>query len=547
MTKRRRSDWPQQLRQIQLITADSSDGVIMIDVNQRIRWANAAALAMHGVTTADDLGGTIDAYHSRFGVRFRAAPVVDSKYSLDSVACGETFRDVVVEVTPLDGQAPHWVYRVRNLVIVDDDTNPTCIVQLLRPLEGQGACDRVATTTDATTQPNGAGLLAGLPGEAGARMTRESVTAMCAMAPIALHVLDRDMRIVAVSQPWLDWLGQTEDAVIGRRITEFMSAESAEHFESHTVRSLEREASMPSMASEFVTGTGKTTEALLSASVVVDEHGAPSFVIAAPVDISERKRCEDAFSAAFMLAPVPMLIRTLDDPRILDANDAFIALTGFAPGAVIGHGIDELGLFENRAQKAQFETNLRAQDAIQNQTVKLKTGHNEVLECLLSARRIHAFGRTAVLLILQDVSDRRRSEEQLFEAIETVMQDTTWFSRSVIEKLAALRSPVRSGVSHAEISDLTPREREVLGLISQGLADLEISTKLGLTRSTVRNHVATLYSKIGVHSRSSAIIWARERGINVAWPTTRTTPRSLRGPAPRQAPASALSAKPRGI
>jgi DNA-binding NarL/FixJ family response regulator len=99
----------------------------------------------------------------------------------------------------------------------------------------------------------------------------------------------------------------------------------------------------------------------------------------------------------------------------------------------------------------------------------------------------------------------------------------------VIEKLAGLRSPPRVGARSAEIGDLTPREREVLGLISHGMADADIAAKLGLTRSTVRNHVATLYSKIGVHSRSSAIIWARERGINFAWPSAAAA-NLIRGP-----------------
>ena len=41
--------WPQATRQIQLITADLDEGVIFIDVGQAIRWANGAALTMHGV------------------------------------------------------------------------------------------------------------------------------------------------------------------------------------------------------------------------------------------------------------------------------------------------------------------------------------------------------------------------------------------------------------------------------------------------------------------------------------------------------------------
>jgi hypothetical protein len=85
----------------------------------------------------------------------------------------------------------------------------------------------------------------------------------------------------------------------------------------------------------------------------------------------------------------------------------------------------------------------------------------------------------------------------------------------------------------------------VLGLISHGLADVDIALKLGLTRSTVRNHVATLYSKIGVHSRSSAIIWARERGINLAWPSNGAANFIARPIAPAKASAHAMVAKTR--
>jgi DNA-binding NarL/FixJ family response regulator len=50
-------------------------------------------------------------------------------------------------------------------------------------------------------------------------------------------------------------------------------------------------------------------------------------------------------------------------------------------------------------------------------------------------------------------------------------------------------------------------------LLSHGMTDPEIGARLGLALSTVRNHIAALYNKIGVHSRSKAIVWARERGI----------------------------------
>jgi PAS domain S-box-containing protein len=536
VSKRLKAGLPQQLRQLQLVTYESADGVIMIDINQQIRWANAAALAAHNVASTAELGRTIDEYHAKFQVKFHGVQDTRASETLDSVICGENYRDVVVEVTPLDRQLPKWMCRVRNMVMVDDSGNPSCIIQILRPAVPDAPANcRTAPLPRMQAVPD-----ADLAQPASAAAPLDVVAQLCALAPVPLCVMDCQMRILDVSQAFLDWLGFQRQDVTGRSILTLMDASSAEHFEHHTLKALVQDAVAKTTISTFLSQAGRDMEAQLSTSVTLDAAGAPAFIVAAPTDISDRRQSEDAFTAAFTLAPVPMLITSLDDGRVLDANDAFMATAGHQLATIIGHGMDELGLFDSRTAKAQFEAGLRGADSIRNMHAKLKTAQNEVLDCLLSARRVNACGKSAVLLVLQDVSDRRRNEAQLFDAIQLVMADTTWFSRSVIEKLAALRAPPRPGLSHAEVGDLTPREREVLGLISQGMTDLDISQKLGLTRATVRNHVATLYSKIDVHSRSSAIVWARERGINVAWASTNPAP-SRHG----QTPAHRMPAPPK--
>jgi DNA-binding NarL/FixJ family response regulator len=114
---------------------------------------------------------------------------------------------------------------------------------------------------------------------------------------------------------------------------------------------------------------------------------------------------------------------------------------------------------------------------------------------------------------MQDITERKRSENELIVAIEAVMADTSWFSRSIVEKLAALRQTSRAVPLEADLDELTLREREVLGLICEGQSDSEMSETLGLSQNTIRNHVSALYRKIGVNRRSAAVIWARERGI----------------------------------
>src|SRR5271154_5830657 len=88
---------PPYRRQIQQIAATLSEGVILIDVDQTIKWANAAALAMHGVDRPEALGRTIDEYHANFQVRFRSSQTSAAQQSIESVAAGEAFRDVIIE------------------------------------------------------------------------------------------------------------------------------------------------------------------------------------------------------------------------------------------------------------------------------------------------------------------------------------------------------------------------------------------------------------------------------------------------------------------
>jgi DNA-binding CsgD family transcriptional regulator len=58
---------------------------------------------------------------------------------------------------------------------------------------------------------------------------------------------------------------------------------------------------------------------------------------------------------------------------------------------------------------------------------------------------------------------------------------------------------------------LSPREREVLALITEGLANAQIAERLAISEKTVRNHVSNLFDKLGVWTRAQAIVFARDR------------------------------------
>lgn len=132
------------------------------------------------------------------------------------------------------------------------------------------------------------------------------------------------------------------------------------------------------------------------------------------------------------------------------------------------------------------------------------------IDCFLTAVDLTINGEQSAVCVIQETKDSGRD---LITAIESVLADTSTFTRTIIGKLRGLREVAEPNELSSDIDLLTVREREVLGLICKGKSDVEMSRELKLSQNTVRNHVASLYRKIGVNRRSAAIIWARERAI----------------------------------
>ena len=65
----------------------------------------------------------------------------------------------------------------------------------------------------------------------------------------------------------------------------------------------------------------------------------------------------------------------------------------------------------------------------------------------------------------------------------------------------------------AAFATLSPREREILALLSEGLGNAEIGERLDIKEKTVRNHISSLYDKLGVWTRAQAMVFARDRGF----------------------------------
>ena len=78
--------------------------------------------------------------------------------------------------------------------------------------------------------------------------------------------------------------------------------------------------------------------------------------------------------------------------------------------------------------------------------------------------------------------------------------------RLVADRLLAQPAPVEDDGDATALATLTPRERQILGLLADGLDTREIAAKLVISLATVRNHVQNILAKLDVHSRLEAVV-----------------------------------------
>jgi DNA-binding NarL/FixJ family response regulator len=130
---------------------------------------------------------------------------------------------------------------------------------------------------------------------------------------------------------------------------------------------------------------------------------------------------------------------------------------------------------------------------------------------------------------LQDVELRLTEASQSISTALAVLRRSIGSRRSPVDATAARHCPNcghalstgsptaagerRAGEEHGGAQALTSREEEVLLLLADGLSNRRIARTLGIAEKTVKNHLAAIFAKLGVHDRTQAAVYAIKAGI----------------------------------
>jgi RNA polymerase sigma factor (sigma-70 family) len=133
----------------------------------------------------------------------------------------------------------------------------------------------------------------------------------------------------------------------------------------------------------------------------------------------------------------------------------------------------------------------------------------------------------ASAFLLKDVTP-----EHLVAAVRLVRAGDVLLAPSITRRLVerfARRDEARAAV-HRDLSELTPRELEVLRLLATGLSNAELAERLSLSPTTVKTHVARILSKLGLRDRVQAVVLAYETGLITPGSPADRPPESAPGP-----------------
>ena len=117
-------------------------------------------------------------------------------------------------------------------------------------------------------------------------------------------------------------------------------------------------------------------------------------------------------------------------------------------------------------------------------------------------RILEALDAGAVGYLLKDAEP-----DELRRGIRAAAEGNAPFSPRAAK--AVLLDRRKSPLSH----ELTDREREVLVLVGEGLSNKVIATRLGISEKTVKAHLTSIFTRLGVGDRVQAALWARSHGI----------------------------------
>ncbi|AFY58123.1 PAS domain S-box [Rivularia sp. PCC 7116] len=275
--------------------------------------------------------------------------------------------------------------------------------------------------------------------EADLRDSEERFRSLYLRTPVMLHSIDKDGRILDVSNYWLDKLGYQREEVIGKRFIQFLTLESRNEARG-ILPEFFRNGSCWDINYQFLPKNGEVIETLLSAVADKNEAGEIIRTLAVMIDITERKKAEAALresEARFknMADSAPVLIWMSDAKgKAIFLNKAWLELTGISLEQQLGDAWLESIHEEDLQQDSWYKNLSNLNKQSQPIEIQFRIRGSDGQYYWMLGKEVPRFSQQGEIIgyigSCIDITEIRNAKEQLYRANYQLEKNTIQLSRA---------------------------------------------------------------------------------------------------------------------
>jgi len=217
-----------------------------------------------------------------------------------------------------------------------------------------------------------------------------------------------------------------------------------------------------------------------------------------------------------MSTSLPITVLIVDDHAVVRAG--LRMLIDQDPGMKV------TGVAGNRAEALDAAASTQPDVII----LDIVLGDEDGLSFLPELRQVARNARVLVLTGLRSSESQRQAmragamgvvlkdhaAEVLIKAIEKVHSGEVWLDRLMMGRvLQEISEEKQSNPDREKIDTLTERERQVVGLVGEGLKNKQIAARLFISETTVTHHLSSVFSKLEVSDRLELVVYAFRHGL----------------------------------
>ncbi len=389
----------------------AQDAILVVDADQRIRRFNAAAEAVFGYAAEEALGQPVN------------------------LLIPERFQAVHTEHMQRFANQDHERYsmsRTRSIVGRHRDGRELALEASIGQSDAAGERFQIVSLRDVTHE------------QAALRQLHDSEAlyhALVESLPQNIFRKDRQGRFTFANQNFYQASQCAEAQLLGKTDFDLHPPELAEKYRADDEGVMVTGQILETIEEHRVLG-GETTYVQTLKAPTYDANGQVNGIQGIFWDITDHKRTEEAlrlseakFATAFRSSPDAMTISTVEDARIIEVNDSFLKLMGYALSEVIGHSALELNLWLHPADRARMITALQPQGKVRDLEIEFRRRTGEVMVGLVSAEVIVVDDNRYLLNVVRDVTEQRRAAHEL----EVRIQESVKLSAALQTELSERR------------------------------------------------------------------------------------------------------------